>query len=210
MERMYFLVFASSKYSFFLLFFLSLPILKESKLILHIWLGVVPKHTVNFMRLILVIIEVEAVANPLTIGAQANGNIKTYQIVVGGMMIAILPISYIILKLGAAPESVFIVHLSIILLAQVVRLLFMRKMINLSLRQYAKDVIAPISGVSIVSVIAPLLVVLYMQECILRLVTVCVVSIVSITITTYVLGLRKNERQVINKKIASIINSIKR
>ena len=209
-ERMHSLVFASSKYSYFLLFFLSLPVMIESKEILHIWLGVVPEHTVNFMRLILVIIVVEAIANPLTIGAQANGNIKTYQITVGGMMIAILPISYIILKLGATPESVFVVHLSIILLAQVIRLLFMRKMINLSLRQYAKDVIIPICSVSIISVIAPLLVFSYMQEGVLRLISVCVVSIVSIAITTYMLGLRRNERQVINKKISNIINSIKR
>lgn len=209
-ERMHSLVFASSKYSYFLLFFLSLPVMIESKEILHIWLGVVPEHTVNFMRLILVIIEVEAIANPLTIGAQANGNIKTYQITVGGMMIAILPISYIILELGATPESVFVVHLSIILLAQVVRLLFMRKMINLSLRQYAKDVIIPICGVSIISVVAPLLVFTYMQEGVLRLLSVCVVSIVSIAITTYMVGLRSNERQVINKKISNIFNSIKR
>lgn len=209
MERMHSLVFASSKYSFFLLFFLSLPVLIESKEILQLWLGVVPEHTVNFMRLILIIIGVEAIANPLTIGAQANGNIKLYQIVVGGMMIAILPISYIILKLGASPESVFVVHLSIIILAQAVRLLFMRKMINLSLRQYAKDVIAPICSVSVVSVIAPILVSKYMQEGILRLFTVCVVSVVSIIITTYILGLRRNERQVINKKISKIIYKIK-
>ena len=56
LKRMHELIFASSKYSFFLLLFMSLPIIIEAPTILSVWLTEVPEHTVNFIRLILVLI----------------------------------------------------------------------------------------------------------------------------------------------------------
>ena len=47
------LVFQGSRYSFYLLLLLSLPILLETPVLLKLWLGVVPDHTVAFVRLIL-------------------------------------------------------------------------------------------------------------------------------------------------------------
>lgn len=76
LKRMHTLIFASSKYSFFMLLLLSLPIMIEAPSILHYWLGIVPDHTVWFVRLMFMILMVDAIANPFTVGAQANGNIK--------------------------------------------------------------------------------------------------------------------------------------
>jgi O-antigen/teichoic acid export membrane protein len=92
------LIFASSKYSYFLLFFLSLPILIQTEQILDWWLTIVPEYTAHFLRIIIVITLIEALANPLIIAAQATGKIKVYQSVVGGVLLMILPFSFIMLK----------------------------------------------------------------------------------------------------------------
>ncbi|MCS3200179.1 hypothetical protein [Candidatus Bacteroides intestinigallinarum] len=66
----------------------------EIDIILKLWLNEVPNHTGNFVRLILAISLFESCANSLTTGINANGNIKKYQLVIGGVIIGR---SYIIL-----------------------------------------------------------------------------------------------------------------
>ena len=92
-------------------------------------------------------------AGPFTISAQANGNIKLYQMVVGGILLLSLPLSYVGLKIFHQPEIVYIVDLIIVLIAQIVRLYFMRCMVGLSIRMYMKKVVLPVIAVTVISMI---------------------------------------------------------
>ena len=56
---------------------------------------------------------IDGISNPFMRAVDATGNIKKYQIIVGGLLLMIVPISYVVLKLGGAPYSVFIVHIVI-------------------------------------------------------------------------------------------------
>ena len=51
MAYMHKLIFTSSKFSYYLLLLLSLPVILETPVILKWWLGIVPGHTVAFVRL---------------------------------------------------------------------------------------------------------------------------------------------------------------
>ncbi len=192
---MYKLVFTSSKFSFYLLLILSLPVLCETHQILLWWLKIVPEHTVNFIRLILVISMIDALSNPVIQLALSTGKIKKYQIVVGTLLLLIVPVSYAALKMGADPEAVFAVHLSFVVLAQFVRLWMIRPMVNLSLRQYAKKVALPIIFVSVCSVIIPLMIVRNMDENFVRFLIVTLVCVVTSTASIVAVGLTKGERQ---------------
>lgn len=79
-------------------------------MILRVWLKIVPDYTVAFVRLMLGITIIDAMAGSLMVAAQATGRIRFYQSMVGGVLLFIVPISYIVLRLGAAPWSVFVVH----------------------------------------------------------------------------------------------------
>lgn len=204
LERMHTLVFASSKYSFFMLMLLSLPIMIEAQSILHYWLGIVPDHAVWFVRLIFMILMVDATANPLTVGAQANGKIKVYQIVVGSILLLIVPISYVALKMGCMPEGVFIVHLCTVITAQCVRIYMLRGMIQLSLRAYINKVVVRIGMVVATSIILPLLLHNYLQPNFLNMVLVCVVSMLSVLACVYTLGLNSSERIKVNEKMHAL------
>lgn len=204
------LIFRSSKFTFFLLLFLSLPILLETEMILTIWLGNVPEHTVNFLRLILCVTIIDATANPLMVSAAATGKVKVYQSVVGGILLAILPISYAVLKLGGNPESVFIVHLSICIIAFTVRLFIIRPMIQLSLSQYFKEVIIKCMVVTIISLILPISIQYITNESMTGFLGVCLTCVCSVSVSAYYLGFNQNEKLFINQKIIDIINKIKR
>lgn len=209
MERTYTLIFASSKYCYYLLLFFALPIILEAPMLLKLWLDIVPDHTVNFLRLIMMIITFDSLGSSISTAQQATGKIKVYQIVVGGIMLAIVPIAFVWLKMGGEPETVYIVYFAACLLAHISRLLIIKVMIKLSLRKYITEVMMPIVMVSIIAFIIPTLTYLYMEKNILGFFVVCAVSVVSEISVVYLIGLKSTERQMINNKISERFSSIR-
>lgn len=206
LDRMHTLIYASSKYSFFMLLLLSLPIMIEAPSILHYWLGEYPDHSVWFVRLIFMILMVDATANPLTVGAQANGKIKKYQIIVGSIQLLIVPISYIVLKLGYQPEAVFVVHFIIIIIALYIRVMMLRDMINLPFGEYVKKVVFRIVAVVCASIIIPIVLHIYLPANFGSMLLTCLASCLSVLIGVYALGLTPEEKDKINIKLVKFIN----
>ncbi len=209
-SNMYSLIFRSSKYSFFLLFIISLPILLETNQILTWWLKIVPEHTMNFLRIILVISMIDASANSLMIAAQATGKIRVYQLVVGGILLLILPVSYLFLKSGSPPEIVFVVHLSITCIAWIARLLIVHHLISLPMRNYFKNVILKIIYVVVASCIFPILIWYYLPENFIRFLIVTTISVLFTALSIYVLGLEKTERKFILASIQNLKERIRK
>lgn len=194
LDKMHSLMFRSARFSFMLLFCLSLPIIIETNYILTLWLGVVPENTVIFTRIIIAISLIYTIANPCVIANQATGKVKVYQAVVGGLLLLILPISYIVLKMGAPAYSVFIVHFCVESVAQFARMYMLRNMIDLALLSYVKNIYLPIMGVVLLSLVLPMLVYNNMQEGIIRLLAVGITCVVSVAITSLFIGMTRNER----------------
>lgn len=211
MEYMHGLIFRSAKFSFFLLLLLSLPVLIETKAILTLWLKIVPDHTVVFLRIMLCTTWVYAVSNPLITAASATGKIKLYQSVVGGLLLLILPISYLCLRFGLPAYSVFIVHLVIEITAQFARLLMLRRMIRLSLREYFAKVIWSISKVTAIALAVPLAVAYWQPgEGIWNLLTIFLICAISTSMSVYWFGLTPGEKIYICSKVSSIASKFKK
>lgn len=209
LKQMHSLIFASSKYSFFLLLLISLPVLIETKPILAVWLKQVPEHTVSFIRLMICISMIDSIANPLIVSAQATGRIKVYQATIGSILLLIVPISYITLKLGGSPESVFLVHFLIVIIAQITRVWMLRPMISLSIIQYIKSVIGNIASVSALSLILPMLIYVTLPSSPGRFLLVCTLSVLSVGTAVYFIGLGDKERNLISNKLKAITHSNK-
>lgn len=207
-SAMHLLIERSSKFTFILLLCLSLPIIIEADKILELWLGIVPDHTVNFVRLMLVICMIDAVANPLMVGASASGNVKVYQSVIGGILLAIVPVSYFVLKLGAAPEAVFAVHITIAIIAFIARLIIVRPLINLSLRSYAYNVILKCGLIACITTAISLSVKALIPNTTVGSFMTIIFSIIIVLLISYLIGLTKSERLFINNKIQSILHKV--
>lgn len=207
---MYGLVYTSSKFSYYLLLLLSMPVIMETQAVLQLWLGVVPGHTVAFVRLVLVISMVDSLANPLIQAASATGRIRKFQAVVGTMLISILPISYVALKFGSSPEGVFIVQLVVFCVALFTRLWMLRSLIGLSIRAYCRRAVLPMASVTAVSAVTPLVVYMLLPPSLLRLLLVCVVTLVSVGVSVYVLGLTGNERAFIRDRLKMLKNKFRK
>lgn len=205
-EYMHGLIYRSSKLSFFLLLLLSLPILLNTDFILKLWLKQYPSYTVDFVRIILCVSMIDGVANSLMTSAMATGNIKRYQGIVGGVLLAILPISYIVLKLGGDPVSVFIVHFCICVIAFIVRLLILAPMVRLSIKRYASSVMFRCLIVALIAPIVPTFLLSQLHTGLITFIITTIVSIVSVCLSAYYFGLQKNERLFVRTSIINFYN----
>ena len=194
LEQMHWLMFRSARFSFVLLFFISLPVLLETNFLLALWLKTVPENAVIFTQIMICISLVYTTANPCVIANQATGKVKVYQLVVGGILLTILPISYIVLKLGAPAYSVFIVHFCVESVAQFSRMLMLRNLISLSMLDYMKNIYIPIVVTVVAAVALPIVVHSQMNEGWMRLIVVGFASVVSVGVSSFLFGLTKTER----------------
>lgn len=207
---MHSLVFRSARYTFFLLLFFVLPIAMETETILQIWLKTVPTHTATFIRLMLCVTVIDAVANPFMVSAQATGKVRFYQSVVGGILLTILPISYVALRLGGDPESVFVVHLCVCISAFVVRMLIIRPMVGLRISSYLRQVVQPCVQVCLLACIVPALIKFTLPSSWVTALANCVVSCVMVVLFSYALGLTSHEREAIRRKAVEFIHKIRK
>lgn len=205
LQQMHSLMFRSARFSFYLLFFITLPVLIETDYILTIWLKTVPENTTIFTRLMIAISLIYTTANPCVIANQATGKVKVYQMVVGGLLLTILPISYIVLKLGAPAYSVFIVHFCVESTAQFSRMYMLRKLIDLPVIEYLKNIYIPIIFTVLISIILPIYTSNQLVEGFIRFVIVGIVSVISVSITVLIVGLTKGERIFIGQKTLRIL-----
>ena len=194
LPQMHSLMFRSARFSFLLLFFLSLPVLMETNFILTLWLKTVPDDAVIFTQIMICISLIYTTANPCVIANQATGKVKIYQMVVGGILLLILPISYVVLKLGAPAYSVFIVHFCIESVAQFSRMYMLRKLIHLPLWQYMKNIYIPIVSTVVIAIILPLVVRMQVAEGWLRFLAVGFTCVLSVGASSYFIGFTKQER----------------
>lgn len=199
------LLFLSSKFSFFLMLLLCLPVFIEAPKILGLWLVEVPEHTVNFIRLLILIMLAQTLHNPISMIKNATGNIRKYQLVIGGILLSIVPISYIALKNGAPAEIVFVIHLCIQLLAQFLAVLMVKNDIGLSIWYYIKNLIIKVLLVALMSSIFPIIVYFVLPSTILSMIVVILISILSTGIAVIFVGLSQSERLFLWGRIHGII-----
>lgn len=203
LERMYSLIYASSKYCFFLLFLFSFPLMLEAEFVLNLWLGAdaVPSHTVNFVRIILCVTILDALINPLYTANLASGKLKLYQICVCGSAYAFMIVTFFAIKITKVPESVFLCLLVSTIIGTLIRVFVAHRQINLPIKRYVWNVYVRILAVVIMSIIVPFALYDSMMCGWLRFIVSIVSSSVCILLSVYFIGLTQSERLMFKEKI---------
>lgn len=200
------LVFSGSKFSFFLMLCMVLPVFLEAEGILHLWLKDVPDYSAVFLRLVLLISLVSPLENPIGISNNATGDIKKYQIVAGCFNVLIIFFSYIVLKMGFEPYSVFFVQLIITTIVLFVKILIVSPKIGFTFRDYVSKVLFRVLIVTVSSAIVPsILHFVAPTESLIFLIINCMVGVCSVSFFAFFLGMNTIERSFILKRIKRVI-----
>lgn len=197
----------ASKYNFFLIFLFALPLLLRTEDVLKVWLIDPPEYAEVFLKLILINMIIESVSRPLITAAQATGNIKLYQLVVGGILLLNLPMSYLLLKQGFGPEIVFIVAIFVTLTAATARIFMLKRIFKFSFVSYFYTVMPRVVPVSALSIASMYYLSLHLPAS-NNLVGLSLFTLVSMLITvifTCLVGLEKFER----KKVLDVFTILK-
>ena len=204
-EEMYSLVYKGCKLTFFLMWIISLPFIIEMPSVLELWLKNIPDYTVSFTQLVLIESLITSLSFPLMSAAQASGRIKLYQIVVGGIQLLNLPISWMVLKLGASPISVMIVSVVISLIALLLRIIIVNNLVGLSIVRFIFKTIVPIIFVTFFSSLCAVFIHIFLRRASFG----NFVSIICVVLTTlllvFVMGLTKQERSAVIETIENRI-----
>lgn len=147
------LLFRASKFSYYLLLIMLIPIVANIDFILNLWLAEVPEYTNYFIIFILISYLFNAVGTPFVTSLFATGAIKFYQISLGVTFLMGLIIVFLALYLGAEPYSVSVVAIFIQFILLLFRLYFTHKHVEFSYKQFGTDVLIPIIVVTILSIL---------------------------------------------------------
>ena len=196
-DYMHKLVFAGAKYSFFLMMFFAIPIFLETEMILNLWLDVVPDYAVIFVQLSLLSSMCVIIGNTLIASVIATGKIRNYELVMGGMALSNFPLTWIAFKLGASPITAYVIYSCVYFVMIFVRLYLVKDFINLSAREYVKEVFFRVFIVSTFSISIPFLVSCILNDSIYRLILICIISVICSIISIMLFGMKTDEKELV-------------
>ena len=201
-EYMFSLVRRSSRMSFFLLFLIALPVIFNADYLLSIWLKEVPEHSSLFVQLFLIFALSESLSNPMITAMLATGNIRNYQLVVGGIQLLNLPVSYVCLRMGAIPEVTVIVAIIISQICMWARLLMLSKATGFPVLPFLEEVyFSVLFKVVCGSLVVPLILEAVKPEGIAGFLVSTSVCVLWSMFVIMALGLQSDERKWIVNKI---------
>ena len=195
-DRMHSLLHLSSKFSYFLMLLMSVPVFIEAPIILKWWLGTIPDNTIVYLRIILLYSVFATLANPLWIAVLATGKLKKYQLWDNMVQALVLPISYIAFKyFHAASYWVFIILLVAEIVEIFVRVWVVLPLINHKYLDYIREVVIPLVLVSFVAPLVPLALSNYLSTNeVVEFFMISVISVLSSFLFIWLLGMKRSER----------------
>ena len=211
LDYMHKLVCRSAKFSAFLMMFFAVPIILETNTILTIWLKTVPDYAVIFLQWIIISSFMDTVlANSLVTSMFATGKIKRYQIIVTTVGCLVFPLSWIAFKLGFEPQVGYILYFFIYTILLFVRLYLLKDMVKLPVMMYIREVLYKLAPVILVGFAIPGILILTMDAGWLRLILVCLLSVLVTAASEYFIGLSNKEKDFVAEKIKLVIGKIKK
>lgn len=200
------LVMNGSRYSFYLLSIIVIPLFIRAEYVLNLWLGDVPEMALQFLRLTLIMAIVNSMFGPLVTAMQATGRIKLFQIVIAIIMLLDLPIAYILLKMNYAPYSVMFVAIGTAFIGLIARACLLRRLIKFDIKEFLFKVVFKNIIIAVIIFISVSLVSQYIPQSFLGTLIVCFFSIIFSISLIYIL-LEKQEKDIVKQFIRGKIRA---
>ncbi len=210
LEYMHSLVCRGAKFSYLLMLFFVIPLMFEAETVLSLWLKNYPPDAPLFLKLSLIGTLFDMLGNSTANAAWATGNVKRYYIVVSSVGCLVFPISWICFALGCDAYFSYIVFAIIYAIVMLVKVYIIKDLVKFPAKRFFTDVLFRIIPVTALSLVLPSVLFFGLNQYhFVRFVAVTVISIISVAIFTFIIGLTKGERNTIlnafKEKLAHVI-----
>ena len=182
---------------------IALPVMASLNLILDVWLGkdMVPEYTSLFIYIILFTGLFDALGSSISVPIYATGNIKGYQIITSSVKFMVLPISYVLYRIGFGPAASMYISLLSAGIEQTSRVIIWGRLVKESPLIYLNKIIFPALAIIILSSLTMYFIVEYTTKFI-TIISFGINTIVALLISIlmiYFIGLNRMEKnQILN------------
>ena len=201
----YNLLFSSSKFSFLLLFGFIFPAMLNIDSLLGLWLVDPPEYAGSYAYFIALFSLFDSYSAPLWQAVYATGNLKCHQILMSSIKLLNIPLSYIALNLGVPLITVLVIYASLNFFGSMVRIVYMKYLIGLDIRDYFMKVLLVISLMVVLSVPLPLFVRYSMGSSVTTLFVTTILFLTIYSAVIYFWGMSGQERVLFHRFVNQTI-----
>lgn len=200
------LFFASSKYILVLIVICCVPLFIMIEDVLRLWLGTVNEDMVLYSRLIIVYFVLLTQHYPITIIMQAVGVVKQYHVSSETIMLACLPVSFVMFISGLPSWSMMLVMIAVCGIAHAVRLVCLKKYYGrVSVMQYLFRQTLPIAFLSAACLSVAMMIIHYGEYVLIARIIVTLLTWCVLVLMILAFGLNSEERSNLSSMIKKVI-----
>lgn len=189
------LVYKMSKYSYLILLIIAVPAIISIEEVLKLWLKKVPEYTSLFVTLLLINGLVLCFNTGFDALIQASGKIKKNQLGYTFINISILPILYVLYKIGLPCYTSVLVSILLGIVTVIFQCYIMKELSKFNVYTYLKETVLPCCMTTVIAIAALLLMYYHPTVDITSLVINSIVSLLWVGLCVLIFGLKQTERQ---------------
>ena len=197
MDRVFFLVFQGTKFTWFLIFIFIVPVFWEADTLMKLWLGEPPAYASLFLKFALFeswsIIISFALHNVIL----ASGQLKRVQLRIAIYTSFIFPVTWLCYSLGAPVWISYVVFILLNTTAKGFTLSELKRIVDFPVLSFMKECVLRCVIVTSIAFVVPGICVYLIPQSTARFFFVVSVSIVWTLLCEFLLGLSKNERSLV-------------
>lgn len=196
------LLLESTKYSYYMMYLIALPVCLLAYPLLKLWLGVVPDYTVPFLQLVIVQSLFQVFDTSFYMALYAKGRLRENALTAPIIAFMIFPITYVLFKLGYSPLVLSWTSLVVYaILGMLQKPLLIMKIVDYKLSEIWGVYRACIM-VTLISLPIPIIVYSVLDTTVLiNFILVSVVSVLSVGITVFFFGIDRMVRKKVIGKV---------
>ena len=195
------LAFRFCKFGMLLSLIFMLPLALELPEIMRFWLKTPPQYATGLCWMMLLIAFIDSHTLGFGVAIMAKGDIKWYQIVLGGFNLLALPIAWVFAANGG---NVYAVALGILIAWAFLvygRVLFARRLLGVSVRLWLKTVMLPVLISASGTVVLACLPHFIMPQSVVRVFVTTTISTITFALISWRFGLAGDERSFIKDRV---------
>jgi O-antigen/teichoic acid export membrane protein len=190
----------SNKFIFYGLLMVCLPLFFEMNTVLSLWLNTSDAQLVLFSRLVLVYALIMSLNNPISIIIHAVGRVKEYHVAVEVFTLLIVPVTFVLFKLGLPPYYSYVVMIIAAIVSHIVRVICIKKYYEaFSYDEYVNKFLLPAIAIMLICSSLVFLIHISIYDTLLRLLSISIFSVFSILFFTIFFNMAKTERDALKK-----------
>ena len=182
-ESLY-LVLRVSRFCFYIIMLMGIPLYFEIEYLLKVWLGNIPEYTISFAKITILMVVIDGLSNPLHLLIYASGKVKFYSVSTEVILIMLLLFKTVMVG---------------------VRIKRINSIVGMKIQQYLTEVLFPIVLCLFLAVIVPIIITVLFEQSFIRLVGTTVFTVLSSFPIIYFVGLRISEQELVKQYIKRIV-----